>query len=363
MSKKITIEHVRKQFIKAGYQLLSTEYVNSRTKLEYRCPNGHYGSISWNHWQQGRRCPICAGNKKLTIELIQEQFAKEDCTLLTEIYINAHQKLEYICPKGHYSSICWSSWQAGHRCFECFGNKKPTIEFIYKDFAEKGYKLLTTKYINNYTKLEYICNKGHHCFISWNSWQHGSRCPICAILSVADKNRLGIEYIKESFAKEGYELLTKTYINSNQKLEYICPKGHRGSICWSNFQQGQRCSKCYFENNRGFNHPNFNPNLTEKDRQDRRLIPGYEEWAYNVKKRDNFTCQVCGKKGVRLNSHHLYSYASYPELQLVLSNGICICEDCHKLFHHLYGYGNNTKEQFEEFKENYKKEKIIKRDK
>lgn len=34
-------------------------------------------------------------------------------------------------------------------------------------------------------------------------------------------------------------------------------------------------------------------------------------------------------------------------------NGVCLCEKCHKEFHHIYGYRDNTKEQFEKFKLTY----------
>jgi len=52
------------------------------------------------------------------------------------------------------------------------------------------------------------------------------------------------EEIRKSFESEGYKLLTKEYKNSKQKLEYICPKGHKHSMRWNNWQQGQRCPNC-----------------------------------------------------------------------------------------------------------------------
>ncbi len=38
---KYTIDEVREVFEKDGYELMSKEYVNCKTKLQYRCPNGH----------------------------------------------------------------------------------------------------------------------------------------------------------------------------------------------------------------------------------------------------------------------------------------------------------------------------------
>jgi len=44
-----------------GYALLSNSYVNNHTKLLLRCPEGHEYSVAFNSFQQGTRCPECAG--------------------------------------------------------------------------------------------------------------------------------------------------------------------------------------------------------------------------------------------------------------------------------------------------------------
>ena len=108
----------------------------------------------------------------------------------------------------------------------------------------------------------------------------------------------------------------------------------------------------YREAHTGENSVHYNPNLTEEDRQDRRLQEGYNNWKQEVKKQANYTCDCCNVKGVKLHSHHLESYNSNKELRLDFNNGVCLCEHCHKEFHKMYGYGNNTKQQYIEFKEN-----------
>lgn len=51
-----------------------------------------------------------------------------------------------------------------------------------------------------------------------------------------------------------------------------------------------------------------------------------------------------------VNAHHLYSWKSYPLLRFDIDNGITLCKKCHINFHKKFGYGNNTKEQFIEYK-------------
>lgn len=180
MSRKLTYEFVKESFEKEGYVLLSKEYVNSKQKLDYICSKGHKHNIMWNSWKTGHRCPYCAINAKLTLEHVQKQFEKEGYTLLSKEYVNAHIKLNYICSKKHEHDITWDKWQQGVRCPYCYGNTKPTLEQIRESFEQENYILLSKEYINSYTKLEYICSKGHKHNISWDDWQQHTRCPTCA---------------------------------------------------------------------------------------------------------------------------------------------------------------------------------------
>lgn len=136
-TKKLTIELVQESFEKEGYTLLDTVYINSHTKLNYICPQGHQHSIVWDSWKQGHKCPSCAGLTKLTIEFIQCEFGKEGYILLDTVYINCRTKLNYECPNGHKHSITFGNWVSGYRCPYCAKKAKPTIKFIKDSFKKK----------------------------------------------------------------------------------------------------------------------------------------------------------------------------------------------------------------------------------
>jgi len=184
MPRRLTFDYVKTEFEKECYILLSSVYINAHTKLKFICPNNHKYSITWNGWKKGNRCLYCTTNIKKTIEEIRNAFEFEGYTLLSKEYVNAHTKLEYTCPEGHSHSIVWGSWYLGRRCPYCSRKAIKNIKDIAVSFSDAGYKLLSKKYINSKTKLEYICPEGHNNFISWSNWNQGFRCPTCANLSM-----------------------------------------------------------------------------------------------------------------------------------------------------------------------------------
>jgi len=82
---------------------------------------------------------------------------------------------------------------------------------------------------------------------------------------------------------------------------------------------------------------------------DRKDDYSYIRWAADVKRRDNYTCIICGRRGVMLNSHHLNSWADHPDERYDVSNGVTLCQNCHDTFHGIYKKGGNTVAQFKEF--------------
>lgn len=58
------------------------------------------------------------------------------------------------------------------------------------------------------------------------------------------------------------------------------------------------------------------------------------KWRRRVFERDKYICQKCGyDKGKILRAHHIASWAGFPDLRYELSNGITLCDPCHKWVH------------------------------
>lgn len=71
-----------------------------------------------------------------------------------------------------------------------------------------------------------------------------------------------------------------------------------------------------------------------------RTSPEYSQFKKNVLSRDYHTCQCCGSKD-NPEVHHKYAMNQHNSLGATVSNGIVLCEKCHKEYHHQYGWKDN----------------------
>jgi len=74
----------------------------------------------------------------------------------------------------------------------------------------------------------------------------------------------------------------------------------------------------------------------------------YSSWRRFILKKYDRICIICGDKK-QLQAHHLDSVTGHFDKTLDPDNGVCLCKNCHTLFHIEYGFGENNRDQFLEF--------------
>lgn len=195
---KHTIEEVRKEFAKRGYELLETEYKNNSTPMRYIC-NKHRDEgvkkITYGNFSQGKGCATCGAER---------------------------------------------SWAK---------RKHPTINSVRQAFQDRGYELLSDEYISAQTKLYYRCPKHPDTTqsITWNNFQRGNGCRLCANEARGVKRRVGTDRINEKLQERNYKYVRSYYDNSRLYIVYICPKHEdygEQTISWWNLSKGQGCRYC-----------------------------------------------------------------------------------------------------------------------
>lgn len=80
---------------------------------------------------------------------------------------------------------------------------------------------------------------------------------------------------------------------------------------------------------------NLLPALKKEKRlsEEGRRCAEYKAWRKAVYDRDGYICQMCGSRGVKLNAHHIFPYAYFPEKRYDINNGITLCVPCHQRWH------------------------------
>jgi hypothetical protein len=317
-SKKKSIQDIKSLFKKENYILLSTEYKNNSGKLDVVCPVGHQFKITYSHFSQGIRCSVCAGNKKKNIKEIKECFEKEGYILLSTEYKNTHTPIQVLCPQKHESHVTVANFKQGHRCLDCSGKKKKTIEDIKTVFEKENYILLSTEYKNAISRLSAICPEGHACTLTYGDFKDGHRCLECS-----GHKRKTLEEVKNYFFNEKYIVLNIAYENSLTDLLVVCPLGHKFNTKYRYFQSGRRCPVC---SNSGFSKhekeiyefiKNFYPETIENTYEvispleldiyipELRLAIEYTGlyWHSEEYKNKNYhynKMKICNEKGIRL---------------------------------------------------------------
>ena len=188
MSKKLTYDFV-KDYIEnkhPGCKLMSDKYVNSKTKLDIVCENGHIFSVCFNSiTNMNSWCPVCAGLKKHNYESVKEFIENRHpgCKLISTEYVNSKTKLDIVCENGHEFSTCHDNIHQNKWCGYCSRNKKLTHKFV-KEFIENkhsGCKLASQEYINSTELLSIKCENGHEFSMAYAYVQQNQWCPECMV--------------------------------------------------------------------------------------------------------------------------------------------------------------------------------------
>lgn len=371
MPRKLSIDEVKIQFESNGYTLISSEYAGSQKKLLTICSNGHNYETTYNNFRNGKRCPICSGFV-LSFDYVYSYFKDNGCLLLSKEYKNNSTLLDYQCDCGNVSKIRFSDFQQGKRCKKCGSEKSSmkqrfTYEYVFNFFKENGCLLLTKEYSNNNQVLEYICSCGNKSTTLFTNFQKGHRCRLCGGKKLSEIQRFDYDFVKKAFEDNNCTLLEKEYFNCDSLLKYICSCGETYETSFYNFVRGHRCKRCRYEKISGENSNFWNGGLTKLNHYLRGKL---SDWKTEVLKLNNYKCDITGKGGT-LEVHHKYSFnkiiiEEIDQLNLVIKSkvsdyssfelnsitenvlkrhttsiGVPLLSDVHKMYHSLFGFDND----------------------
>ena len=313
-------------------------------------------------------------------------------------YIDASTPCDFEC------LICGYKWKTPPKavysnktdCQQC-GYKKSasknrlSYEYVKQYVEDKGCQLVSKEYVNISKNLDiqFECGKIHKmCFGSFKS---GEKDPCTSMerfkSTVSEKSTKKMLEFMDSI---GFQFISfeGDEFKFRNTITYSCPKGHIETRPYASLWRRKNCTICTKEENKikysKENASNWQGGLTELKTYLSKFIV---QWKKDSMENSNYKCVITGKRFEDI--HHLQSFnlllkESLEELNFELKNtigeydsdqitllvnklievhyryplGIALTKKWHNKFHKLYGMGDNTPDQWNDFIQKIKFGKI-----
>jgi len=253
----------------------------------------------------------------------------------------------------------------------------------------KSFELVSDKYDGNDKKLIWKCSKCKEIFLTkWNGIWLGYGCPYCSGKMAGKQNCFAISNPKAASewhpTKNGSLTPRDVVSNSHRKVWWLCGVcGHEWESTVNNRNKGNGCWQCYNARKCGEGNHKWKGGITPLNQYLRTHIL---KWKKESFRKYNYRCAITGKNySGKIEIHHIYGFEKIlqetmeilnlpiydevskytgDELRLIKDTcnklhfkyglGVCLAKKVHDEFHSIYGYGNNTQEQWKEFKAKYR---------
>ena len=209
-----------------GGECVSTDYVNVRTHLRWRCAAGHEWEASPANVKRGHWCPFCCGNQIWAPGQTEEEARLRECHELAKAmgglclsisYANIRTLIRWRCSEGYEWDAQRGDVKSGHWCPHCAGRAQHTIPELQAVAKEREGECLSMEYGNNKGTLRWRCSQGHEWECSANHILRGHWCPRCS----------NGQHLMEALCREFLEKITENKWQKHKPKWLINERGHR----------------------------------------------------------------------------------------------------------------------------------------
>ena len=290
--KKHTINGICELARSYGFECLSSEYINNKTKLTWQCQHQHVWNAQPNSIICGSGCPYCSGRRKTLKEL--NSLAK----LWGIQFVGSETKYQWRCKNSHVWTARPHTIKSGNTCPVCFAGvgKEAKCRFVFEQLTGKRFP--KTRKVLGGLELDGYCKEldmafehqgpQHYEEHFWHSKDNQSflkqrkrdeeKTRLCLKLGIrkidiphyeCKNNSMIVDYISrqlgmsqkidwskftgglsqfeeliEVASGRGFECLSESYLGATTKLSWKCKHGHIWSSTPANIKTGYGCPHC-----------------------------------------------------------------------------------------------------------------------
>lgn len=276
--RRLDIDDMWNTAAERGGKCLSPAYDGPEEPLLWECANGHRWKARPGNVRHGSWCPTCAFRTRGTIDAMRALATERGGACLSSEYLNDKVVLKWRCAKRHRFEYPALAVKSGAWCPTC--RPPPRLREIHvpdpvvverakkevrvaqskvsaaeraanmlarcREAAEgRGGACLADSYQGSTTKLTWRCASGHEWKTTPRLALDGYWCPDCASIA-----RLGairarkFAAVRRIAKRRGGECLSTTYVNNVTKLRWRCSRGHEWEASASLIDAGYWCASC-----------------------------------------------------------------------------------------------------------------------
>lgn len=385
MNNKLTkLEEAKIEFKNRGFDLIEDTYLGASKKATCLDKLGYKYVISLHRLKTGRNPRAFDINNPYTIENIKLwlSYNNKDLELISTEYVGINEIMEFRCVHNplHITKKSWSNVKKTHSCAFCSGKTEYTTEVFKNKLKDVLPDIeVLSEYKGIYSDVLCRCKVHGNTFSTTARYLlKGNGCKMCS--------DYGVVHTLESFKKEikskyGHiKVIDIEYNGTRNSIRCYCEKHNiEFSPLVSSLLSGiHGCPDCTKEATTKENHYCWKGGVSAT----RMYLRGkMYDWKKETMIACNYKCDITGSRFDDI--HHLYGFDQILEEVLANTNielketiseysneelktleeeciklhekyglGVCLCREMHEEFHKIYGYGNNTPEQYYEFKNN-----------
>lgn len=167
--------------------------------------------------------------------------AENGWTVVSTYYVNNTTKMTFICPKNHTRNITPKEFKRKYTCVKYAGLCTETAERNFRNNINEMGGIVLGKYKGNRVAVQCLCINNHICYPIPNNIKQGRRmCSGCPRYSSIEAER----NFRNTIALSGGQVVGN-YVDTSTAVECLCSKNHTSYLVPNHIQQGNPiCIPC-----------------------------------------------------------------------------------------------------------------------